>query len=119
MSTLLPGTATSACCEEKYDTDFDLILFLYIGEIHLFLFSVLTELKVRRSDVVGISEIRFKLANNSPRVGIISTGQIDQAWAGAKLEISIGQSPSYIEQLTGQTNNFRISPHRPGQGSPG
>ena len=31
---------------------------------------------------------------------------------GTKLEISIGQSPSYIEQLTGQTNNFQISPHR-------
>ena len=81
------------------------------------------EFKVRGRDVEGISEIRFKLANNSPRVGIISTGQIDQAWAtrtvGTKLEISIGQSQSYNEQLTGQTNNFRISPHRPAQpGSP-
>ena len=41
--------------------------------------------KGRRRDVVGISEIRFKLANNSPWVGIISTGQIDQAGAEPEL----------------------------------
>ena len=63
--------------EKRYDTIY-YDEFIYL-ETHLI--SVLSaELKVRRRDVVGISEIRFKLANNSPQVGIISTDQIDQAW---------------------------------------
>ena len=64
--------------EKRYDTIYDEFIYLETHSI-----SVLSaELKVRRRDVVGISEIRFKLANNSPQVGIISTDQIDQAWLG-------------------------------------
>ena len=65
------------CWDEK--NTLDTMMILFICETHLI--SVLSaKLKVRRRDVVGISEIRFKLANNSPQVGIISTDQIDQAW---------------------------------------
>ena len=66
--------------EKRYDDTIYYDEFIHL-ETHSI--SVLSaKLKVRRRDVVGISEIRFKLANNSPQVGIISTDQIDQAWLG-------------------------------------